>query len=784
MSGIFGIALSGLNAARTSLTTTSHNISGVNTAGYHRQTNTQASNLANYSGAGYIGNGVQTTSISRVYDAHLEKVVQANTAMESYYSTQEAQLDQLDQIIADPAVGITPALQTFFESLQVLTQPNMPASIPARQAVVNQSEALLTRMQTMDGRIEEIREGVNTGIRLTVDSINAQANKIAELNKQIQLLTLGDQLVPNDLLDQREQAVLELNKHVKADVVKQDGNVYNVFIGSGQSLVLGELAMQLAATPSRDDPQRTAVSYKENNAYFEIPSASISGGTLGGLLNFRRDALDVAQNALNRIAIGFAQSMNAQHLLGVDVNGKAVAGKVDSQQEFFAIKSFAADLRIPANSKNTGTLTLQASVISYVPGSTNLTGYSQMTNNDYKVICTSPGNFSIQRQPDNVLVSPTDLAGTALGTTFTATQLANGIVIDGVKMEVSDPTAAANTAGAAAATGAGVVPATAAAAAAAAMSAVLAEASSPANATAIAAAKKAGYAAANALGHVMTPAQMIATSTAVDGSITATRAANVAAATLPAATVAGDSFMLQPTRGAISHMLVNVTQPNEVAASSNIIGKAAAANTGTAAISSAWQRPVSASNMIPMQPAIGLEYTATGWSVTTPAAGFKVVINDATAGGFKIVTNATPAENAGVEFKVDGTPKVTDMFTIRVKTTAEFGISDSFNMLQMTDIQTQNTMEGSAGGNPTTSFVGSYSRMVSLVANKTAEAQAAGEAATASLKEATLTREAVSGVNLDEEASNLLRFQQAYQASSKCIEIANTLFDSILNAVN
>jgi flagellar hook-associated protein 1 FlgK len=285
----------------------------------------------------------------------------------------------------------------------------MPASIPSRQAVVNQAQALVTRMQTMDARIEEIREGVNTGIRLTVDSINAQANKIAELNKQIQQLTLGDQIVPNDLLDARDQAVLELNKNVKATVVKQDGNVYNVFIGSGQSLVLGEIPMQLAATPSRDDPQRYAVSYKENNMLFEIPSSQIDGGSLGGLLNFRRDALDVAQNALNRIAIGFAQSMNAQHLLGVDVNGVPVASKVSSQQEFFAIKSFAADLRVPANSNNTGTLKLQASVISYIPGSTNLTGYSQMTNNDYKFICTSPGNFSIQRQPDNALMSPTVL---------------------------------------------------------------------------------------------------------------------------------------------------------------------------------------------------------------------------------------------------------------------------------------------------------------------------------------------------------------------------------------
>lgn len=779
MSSIFGIAVSGLNAARASLTTTSHNISGLNTAGYHRQVNGQASNIANYTGAGYIGNGVQTTSISRVYDSHLEKVVQSNTAMESYYSTQEAQLDQLDGIIADPTVGITPALQSFFESLQVLTQPNMPASIPSRQAVVNQAQALVTRMQTMDGRIEEIREGVNTGIRLTVDNINAQANKIAELNKQIQQLSLGDQIVPNDLLDARDQAVLELNKSVKATVVKQDGNVYNVFIGSGQSLVLGEIPMQLAATPSRDDPQRYAVSYKENNMLFEIPGSQIDGGSLGGLLNFRRDALDVAQNALNRIAIGFAESMNAQHLLGVDVNGVPVASKVSSQQEFFAIKSFAADLRVPANSNNTGTLKLQASVINYIPGSTNLTGYSQMTNNDYKFICTSPGNFSIQRQPDNALMSPTDLNGTALGTTITSAQLAAGIVLDGVKVELTNPLPAATiTAATTAATGAGV-PATAASAAAEAMAAVLAEAASPASTTAIAAAQKAGYAAAAAKGHVMTAAQMDAISHVgagnLDASITATRGA------APGTSAAGDSFLLQPTRGAIAQMSVNVTQPSEVAASSNIIGKPVATNTGSASIASAWQNPVNSKNMVPMQPSVGLQYVSGAWTVTTPA-GFKVILNPEAAGGYKVVTTA--GEDAGVTFKVDGTPNNNDSFTIRLKTTAEFGVSDSFNMLQMTNIQTQNTMEGSGGGKPNTSFVGSYSRMVSMVANKTAEAQAAGEAATASLKEATLTRESVSGVNLDEEAANLLRFQQAYQASSKCIEIANTLFDSILNAVN
>ena len=104
-------------------------------------------------------------------------------------------------------------------------------------------------------------------------------------------------------------------------------------------------------------------------------------------------------------------------------------------------------------------------------------------------------------------------------------------------------------------------------------------------------------------------------------------------------------------------------------------------------------------------------------------------------------------------------------------------------MLQMTNIQTQNTMEGSGGGKPNTSLWGRTAVWSAWWPTKPLKHKPLAKLPPP-LKEATLTRESVSGVNLDEEAANLLRFQQAYQASSKCIEIANTLFDSILNAVN
>ena len=70
-----------------------------------------------------------------------------------------------------------------------------------------------------------------------------------------------------------------------------------------------------------------------------------------------------------------------------------------------------------------------------------------------------------------------------------------------------------------------------------------------------------------------------------------------------------------------------------------------------------------------------------------------------------------------------------------------------------------------------------------MVGSKTNEVKVMKDAQTAILKDAMVSRENVSGVNLDEEAANLLKYQQAYQASSKVVQIAGSLFDSILQAI-
>ena len=80
----------------------------------------------------------------------------------------------------------------------------------------------------------------------------------------------------------------------------------------------------------------------------------------------------------------------------------------------------------------------------------------------------------------------------------------------------------------------------------------------------------------------------------------------------------------------------------------------------------------------------------------------------------------------------------------------------------------------------TATYQTAYAQLVSDVGNKTREISVTRDAQQALLKQTTAARESLSGVNLDDEAANLIRYQQAYQASAKALQIGSNLFDTIL----
>src|SRR3569833_2315918 len=161
-----------------------------------------------------------------------------------------------------------------------------------------------------------------TQIQSSVSSINSNAQQIAQLNDSIGKAQRATGQPPNDLLDQRDQLVLDLNKEIKATVVKQGDGSYNVFIGNGQSLAVGTTTSMLVSVASATDLSKIVVAYQSSSgSTIPLSESSLVGGQLGGLAEFRSKTLEPAQNALGRVAIGLASTVNAQHSLGQDLNG-------------------------------------------------------------------------------------------------------------------------------------------------------------------------------------------------------------------------------------------------------------------------------------------------------------------------------------------------------------------------------------------------------------------------------------------------------------------------------
>jgi flagellar hook-associated protein 1 FlgK len=154
---------------------------------------------------------------------------------------------------------------------------------------------------------------------------------------------------------------------------------------------------------------------------------------------------------------------------------------------------------------------------------------------------------------------------------------------------------------------------------------------------------------------------------------------------------------------------------------------------------------------------------------------------DGGAGEFDVNGNTVALDPSGVttiaangwELVVRGTPADGDEFTVRSNAGQP---GDNRNMLAMADLSSEQVVEGNR------SVAEGYNSLLGEVGTRTRQAQVSRDSTAAQLDQARAQRESVSGVNLDEEAADLIRFQQAYQAAAQVISVNNSLFDSLLGA--
>ena len=248
MSSLLNIGLTGLNASQAYLNTTSHNIANAATPGYHRQSVTQEARDPLFLGGAFFGTGTQITGVKRAYSELLETQVLNADNRRAEYAAYNRFISQVDNVLADSDTGLTPALNEFFGALQSVS--SNPTNVAARQALISTGETLVARFRTLDARIGEISQGVDTDISSTMASINSYAAAIAELNQRIavsQASGLGS--AASDLLDQRGQAIAELNTLVKVNAVPQRDGSLSIFFANPLVATILVLALALMILP-------------------------------------------------------------------------------------------------------------------------------------------------------------------------------------------------------------------------------------------------------------------------------------------------------------------------------------------------------------------------------------------------------------------------------------------------------------------------------------------------------------------------------------------------------
>lgn len=393
MANLFTSALSGMNAAQLGLATTEHNIANASTPGFTRQQIVSSSRIGQSTGAGFIGQGVDVSAVKRIYDQFLTSQVLQEQNQASYLTAYSTAMKQIDNLVADPAAGASPAMQSFFDAMNGVS--NNPQSVPARQTLLGSAQFAVNRFQAIDQRLTDITNGNTSQITSSVTMINTYAQQIATLNGNIKRsIANGVGQQPNDLLDQRDQLISKLNLEIKTSVVQQPDGTVGVFVGNGQAMVIDEQAMKLQTVQSSSDPSKVDVAYVNNGTSIPMQQSSLQGGNLGAYLAFRDQSLEPARNALGRVAMGLAASVNQQNQLGQDLNGQAGA----------ALFNMALP-RVDKSSSNTGTASVSATIADV----------SSLTTSDYQLSFNGT-NYSMTRMSDNVV---TNLGNPALPATFT-----------------------------------------------------------------------------------------------------------------------------------------------------------------------------------------------------------------------------------------------------------------------------------------------------------------------------------------------------------------------------
>jgi len=223
----------------------------------------------------------------------------------------------------------------------------------------------------------------------------------------------------------------------------------------------------------------------------------------------------------------------------------------------------------------------------------------------------------------------------------------------------------------------------------------------------------------------------------------------------------GDAYLIQPTKYVARDMALTVNDPLRLAFASPVKSSGALANLSDAKIAAPSV----------LDPANAALQTTTQLAFNNPPTTYQ--ING--AGPLIPFTSGTNIDLNGWRVQITGTPVAGDTFTVQANAN---GRGDNANGLLMFGLRSTEIMDSN-----TATYQDSYSQLLGQVGARTQQAQISRNALQVQLENAEAARDEIAGVNLDEEAANLVRYQQSYQGAAQVIATADAMFEALIAAM-
>ncbi len=377
MSDVFGISVSALQAFQSAISVTGNNVANASTPGYARETVNLVEGTPQSNGAATIGSGVVLTAVSRAFSQATANQLNSSQSSLGQLDSLQTYTTQIDKLLGTTGAGLSTALQNFYNAWSDVA--NNPTSAATRQALLGKAQSVAASFQSTSSQLYSLNSDVNSRISADVQQINSIATSISKLNQQIVVGTAqAGGNPPNELLDQRDKLVSDLSKLTAISTTHDSNGALNVFIGTGQPLVLQGTTTSLTTVANQFNSTQLEISTTTSGG--SAISGSITSGDLGGLLAARAQAIDPAKNQLGQIATALSQAVNTQQNSGLDLNGQLGANLfvVGTPQAVASAKN-PDSVTVTLGVTNVGALTANDYILSYTAGAYSLTRSSDGT---------------------------------------------------------------------------------------------------------------------------------------------------------------------------------------------------------------------------------------------------------------------------------------------------------------------------------------------------------------------------------------------------------------------